>query len=330
VDLVKGFPFEYMHLICLGVTRKLVKLWIRGRVQVFRLAPKLVIKISKKLVALGKCLPLEFNRKQRSLSEIDRWKATEWRSFLLYTGPVALKKYLPEKHFKLFMCLSVSVRILASKAPGAELLDYADSLLSYFVEEFKVLYGKVNVSYNVHGLVHLTDDVRHLGSLDSFSAFKYENKLGVIKNLLRKPECSLVQIHRRLHECSFLQNQSPNIDLNSPQVIYSRGVATQVKFKNFQIKTQTNNDILQLHDGKIVKVQEIVHEHHNKVKLRCKSFRQRQKLFNHPCDSTVVSIEEIHIGSLSEQFSVTCEQIKQKCVLFILSPDIGAVFPLLH
>jgi hypothetical protein len=155
VDLVKCFPFEYMHLVCLGVTKKLLKLWIRGKVSVFRLSPKIVEKLSIKLVKVGKSLPIEHNRKQRSLREVDRWKATEFRSFLLYTGPIALKKYLPEKHYNLFMCLSVSIRLLATPHPTLQNINYAESLLKYFIEEFRIIYGKVNVSYNIHGLNHL-------------------------------------------------------------------------------------------------------------------------------------------------------------------------------
>ena len=30
LNLVKGLPYEYMHVVCLGVTKKLILLWIRG------------------------------------------------------------------------------------------------------------------------------------------------------------------------------------------------------------------------------------------------------------------------------------------------------------
>lgn len=33
--------------------------------------------------------------------------------------------------------------------------------------------------YNVHSLIHLTADVDRFGPLDAFSAFKYENFLGI-------------------------------------------------------------------------------------------------------------------------------------------------------
>ncbi len=47
---------------------------------------------------LARALPLDFHRKGRPLAQISRWKAVEFRVFLLYTGPLILKKILsPEK-----------------------------------------------------------------------------------------------------------------------------------------------------------------------------------------------------------------------------------------
>ena len=46
--------------------------------------------------------------------------------------------------------------------------------------------------------LHLADEVKRHGCLDSFSAFPYENHLGKIKKLIRKPEFPLVQLIRRL------------------------------------------------------------------------------------------------------------------------------------
>ena len=70
--------------------RKLLWAWIRGPLE--RLQSKLVTEISSRLLLLKVSFPDEFLRKPRGLDELKapvsaRWKATELRSFLLYSGP---------------------------------------------------------------------------------------------------------------------------------------------------------------------------------------------------------------------------------------------------
>lgn len=54
--------------------------------------------------------------------------------------------------------------------------------------------------YNVHMRCHLTDDARKYGALDSVSAFPFETFLGTLKRLVRSPNKTLQQIHRRMSE----------------------------------------------------------------------------------------------------------------------------------
>ncbi len=76
-----------MHIVCLGVVRRLLIYLTRGP-KVCRLSVRQKDAISQKLIALRGKMPSEFARQPRGLHEIDRWKATELRQFLLYTGPV--------------------------------------------------------------------------------------------------------------------------------------------------------------------------------------------------------------------------------------------------
>ena len=123
----------------------------------------------------------------------------EYRQFLLYTGPIALKHELKSSLYNHFTSLSVATRILCS-AQYNQHYDYAHELLCYFVKKFSQLYGKCNLSYNVHNLIHIVNDVKKFGPLDSFSAFKFENYLYKLKNQLRVSKSPLEQIHNRILE----------------------------------------------------------------------------------------------------------------------------------
>ena len=75
--------------------RKLLWTWIRGPLSVgcnrIRLGWRSVALISERLLALVVHVACDFARKPRSLKDLARWKATELRQFLLYTGPIVLK-----------------------------------------------------------------------------------------------------------------------------------------------------------------------------------------------------------------------------------------------
>ncbi len=87
LDMVYGFPLDYMHLVLLGVMRKLLYIWGRGLVRspfVFNERGKR--KINRRLRKIRKSLPNEFERRSISLAHLKTWKAQEFRTFLLYTG----------------------------------------------------------------------------------------------------------------------------------------------------------------------------------------------------------------------------------------------------
>ncbi|KAJ8039656.1 hypothetical protein HOLleu_13728 [Holothuria leucospilota] len=163
IGLVSQFPLDYMHLVCLGVTRKLLGLWMKGPLKT-RMPSTVINEISARLDSLKGFMPREFSRKPRSLREVDRWKATEFRQFLIYTGPLVLSCRMPRHLYHNFMILSVAVQILLSPnlCNQSSLIDYSEELLKLFVPDFSKLYGKEMVVYNVHCLLHLADDAHML------------------------------------------------------------------------------------------------------------------------------------------------------------------------
>lgn len=128
VGLVTQFPLDYMHQVCFGVTRKLLHLWLKGR-RPTRFSPSMVKELSRVLLTFTPHVTCEFNRKQRSMEDVERWKATKFRQFLLYTGPVSLKCLVPTQVYNNFMPLSVGITILLNVSLCADLADYAHRIL---------------------------------------------------------------------------------------------------------------------------------------------------------------------------------------------------------
>jgi hypothetical protein len=154
---------------------------------------------------------MEFQRKGRSLDEIEDWKAVEFRTFLLYSGPIVLKGVLSEEQYEHFLYFHTAIRILCSSSSTEEQITYAEQCLKYFSFQFGVLYGSFQLIYNVHSINHLADDCRFLkGSLDCFSAFPFENFLGRLKKMLRGTRRPLAQLKKRLSEIDNFGNYNPD------------------------------------------------------------------------------------------------------------------------
>ncbi|KAF0755251.1 Uncharacterized protein FWK35_00015296 [Aphis craccivora] len=95
--------------------------------------------VSSKLISLKPYLPSEFNRLPRSLEDLGYWKATEFRTFLLYTGIIALKGRLKKQLFQHFMLFHSAIRFLLSKETCLTLNGQAKRLLTQFVTEYSDL-----------------------------------------------------------------------------------------------------------------------------------------------------------------------------------------------
>jgi len=117
-----------------GVMRRLLLLWLCGLLRVRwgvlpRWAARVISDVSSFLLAMRDHIPTDFCRQPRSLTETDRWKATEFRLFLLHCGPVVLKGILPDTFYKHFLLLFVASTILTDKNLSSKYTDYASSLL---------------------------------------------------------------------------------------------------------------------------------------------------------------------------------------------------------
>lgn len=200
VGLISKISLDYMHLCCLGTMKKLLLVWTKGR-RKYRLSRNQINEISERIVSFRRSVPKEFSRKPRGLDELSHWKATEYRTFLLYIGPMCLLNILYKPKYKHFLLFHTAIYILVSKlADSSEWVDYAQSLLEKFVSQVQTLYYKELLVYNMHSLLHLGDDVK----LDQFSAFEFENYMQPIKRMLRANSSHLSQVVKRISEIQSL------------------------------------------------------------------------------------------------------------------------------
>ena len=145
ISCVKQFPLDYMHLVCLGVMKRMLLFMKEGPLQsAAQLSQKQVKEISFKLENLTGTLPSEFARQPRSLEELKRWKATEFRQFLLYTGPVVLEGVIDDNIYIHFLAFSVVISIFLNKLKIKDPtnISYAKDLYIFCTKSTRILWEK--------------------------------------------------------------------------------------------------------------------------------------------------------------------------------------------
>ena len=140
--------------------------------------------------------PRQISKMPRSLSSIGKWKAREYENFILYYSVPLFSLVLPTKNLKHWCLFVKSLHILLGDNIEKEKVYEADDMLYKFVYDTEELYGKCEMTSNMHQMLHIARSVLDWGPLFVHSTFPFESfnyKLpksvkcarGVISKILR-------------------------------------------------------------------------------------------------------------------------------------------------
>lgn len=214
-------------------------------------------------------------------------------------------------------------------------------MLRNSVQNGSILYGPTFISYNIQNLIHIADDCDRLGALDSFSAYVFENHLGVIKRLLRKSEKPLQQVVKRLAE---LDRQQKMVEpLHDMETLYTLKFKhtdgptvqkyqdfnqfKQAHFKSNCITGKTGDNCILLSTKEVVVVENII-ERGGEVFVVGKCFNLLTNFFPDPFHSTNFDIFKCqNLSTVRQCWPIT--QIAFKVYLIpIPNSNNFAAFPL--
>lgn len=290
------------------------------------------------LKEFNKQKPKEIHRSVRGLKDIKFWKATEFRSFLLYFGIVALKDFLPYHVYKHFIRLSCAARICYTDAYKMY-LEIAKDWFDKYIEEYINIYGSHSIGSNLHNLSHVYDDVRRFGCLMDTSTYPFENRLQFLKSRVKQPNLALEQITRRLVELSLDYNQ-----------LYTTNSFKNTTFPHFRLPYKLNGITvykeLQIHDGftistvkksnswflttcdEIVSLKYISISIENEIMIYGTPIKMKDNFFDSPISSQFLHIYQSN-GETNEVKMFDLHAVKSKMIC--LSYKLEFVFmPLLH
>ena len=309
-SLINDFSLDYMHLVCLGVVKKVLTYLKKGP-PCCKLSKAQTSELSEILLSFQGKLPSDFARQPRSLKVLDRWKATEFRQFLLYTGPVALKGILHKKAYIHFMTLSVALSILLNcdEEKRNAYVHYAGELLQHFVKNCCSIFGRTFNVYNVHNLLHLADDVKHFQcSLNEVSAFPFETYLHQVKKAVKSPLNPVAQVAKRKAEAA-----QSDLDLHRPQA------------KKYTSKTKDR--CYSLSNGSFAIIQDVRKNGYCLCDIIHQS--EAQSFFTSPCNSKLLDI--VYVANLTGRRKRVIDPASFERKVVCLPYKTGHVLlPLLH
>ena len=306
IGLVSCFSLDYMHLVCIGITKRLLNREKSSK----KFETKCHISVEARVTLEASIknfsthVPSDFSRKlSGGLNALVYWKATELRLFLLYAGIIVLRNILPSEQYNNFLFLSIAFRILLSNSQTNN-VENARKLLINFVNSASLIYGDGFISYNVHSVIHIPDDYLRWGPLDNVSCFAFETYLGsIIKGRLSGRNKPLEQIARHVtKENSKIIAEDPS----KPNLSSKKFSIGSTIFKCGPVPGRDN--CVMLDSGKIGIIRSISID-----SLSFVLFRNKDPLFEYPVDSQKVGI--FKVSELKVDITGLVEMVHSKVML---------------
>ena len=195
-NYISGIQTEYMHLVPLGVVKRLLELTFsigetRTRVITTKLASPLKFNEAIKFIKFVR----EFSRRARAL-DLSVMKAQELRNLLLFLFPLVTDCLTAnEKEVKLWEMLAFMIR--ACIIPENEYQNVNIPSIKYCMNNFYImyeqLYGPQNCTYSVHVTNSHLLKMRESGPLTETSAFKFEAFYAELRNSFQPGTSSVLK-----------------------------------------------------------------------------------------------------------------------------------------
>lgn len=314
------------------------------------LPSQLVTVMDNKFKFLSSYKLVEFQRKPNEYSrmhplrDVNRWKTSELRQCLLYTGIVVFQNIVKKEVYNHFVVLSVAIRILLVKCTNY-FNNYANLLLRQFIVTFKSLYGQSYVSHNIHALCHQAEDAKKYESLERISAFPFENFMQPLKRDVWtgvKPLQQLIHRYeeRRAYKLNVNQTQLSkegpiNVFCQSDRPLISGTefpYYTGWRFDSYTVKVNSADSCVKLKNGSIIVIENIVLlKKNNETVIIGRRYEKIENFFTEPCQSSILEIYKVSNLSPLEYWPL--KNIKEKLVRLPLRDNINSsavILPFLH
>lgn len=159
---------------------------------------------------------------------------------------------------------------------------------------FFLLFLKV---YNNHSLLHVVNEVKEYGPLYTFSAYKFENFMSVIKRMIKKKNKILQQLSKRLEEMSGANERQTVMGVQgAPRPFNSDlfpGCTNSFKafqFNGFILKSNLADSCCMLDSGEAIQITRFCRNDNGDNIVIAKLFINARNFFTDPVPSSALGI----------------------------------------
>ena len=186
-NLLKDAPCEYMHLVCLGVIKRLTEVTFKvgeNRERNTKRKLSLPQTFNDKIRSIQ--LTREFSRRCRNL-DFGVMKAAEFRNLLIFFFPIVIdcieEEYKKERKCWLHLAFMIRACVISNDEFRNVNVDDVNSACDKFYKLYEETYGKNNCTYSIHVVPSHLLLIRGNRPLTFKSAFKFENFYSEMRNL---------------------------------------------------------------------------------------------------------------------------------------------------
>lgn len=340
-DSIKSDALDPMHLWDLGVTRKMSNEWISGTYPGVKLSTVKYDLLTKRFKHSRDDVPADdFARRPRSsgFEELGNFKATEFRFLRMHLLPLILRGILPDKYYNHFLGFHVATRYLSMETlcQDKDTVEFCEILLKNFVKDAAKLYGKGIVAHNFHGSIHVPKQCLQLGTIESFSAYAFENYNGKIKNVVRKGHMHLQQAVKRLNEIEMHSILMPVEDPSewslserhfsgpipdSMMSIVDIAQYQKAKFRHWNLSCNHPSNCVVLKSGAVVEIQNFVRMRSGECKIIGYQYQSVENFYEYPIESKLIG--SFLVSHLSHNLnSWSFANVSVKALRFSLPPTL--------
>lgn len=169
-DIIQGFTPDLLHCVCIGVGKRISR-------RLVKTIPK--TKNSEQL--LDQRLKLiqansQLKRLTRPWKENKHWKGMEWLNWILYYSIPVLTGLCSQKYLDYWTLFTDSVYVLISTEITHDQLRKVDEKFRKFLCLTQDYFGKGEMTYNLHQLIHMPKSVYNWGPSWAHCTFPFESE----------------------------------------------------------------------------------------------------------------------------------------------------------